>query len=93
MKFAINAVLILMILGLVYLLVDSIQEPIEFQTEKERRSRVVIDKLQEIREAQRMHRDIRGVFANDFDSLIHVLRTDSFNLIALIGDPDDPTGA
>jgi hypothetical protein len=92
MKLAINLVLVLIVLGLVYLLVDSIREPIEFQDEKERRSTVVIDKLKEIRDAQRMHRDIKGVFANDFDSLIHVLRTDSFNRIALIGDPDDATG-
>ncbi|TVR81770.1 MAG: hypothetical protein EA409_06405 [Saprospirales bacterium] len=92
MKIAINVVLVLIIVGLVYLLIDSIQEPIEFQAEKERRSRVVIDQLRDIREAQRMFRDIRGVFSNDFDTLIHVLKTDSFNRIALIGDPDDPTG-
>lgn len=92
MKIAINVVLVLIIAGLVYLLIDSIQEPIEFQAEKERRSSVVIDQLRDIREAQRMFRDIRGIFANDFDTLIHVLKTDSFNRIALIGDPDDPSG-
>jgi type II secretory pathway pseudopilin PulG len=91
MKLILNIVLALIIIGLVYLLIASIQEPIEFQTEKERRSSVVIDQLREIRQAQQMFRDIKGVFADNFDTLIHVLRTDSFNRIALIGDPDDPT--
>lgn len=91
MKLILNVVLALIVVALVYLLITSIQEPIEFQTEKERRSTVVIDQLREIRQAQQMFRDIRGVFADNFDTLIHVLKTDSFNRIALLGDPDDPT--
>ena len=92
MRLILNLILALIVIGLVFLLISSIQEPIEFQEEKERRSRVVVEKLQEIRTTQRMYRDIRGQFANNFDSLIHVLRTDSFNRILLLGDPDDPSG-
>lgn len=91
MKLIINVVIALIIVGLVYLLVDSIQEPIEFQKEKDRRSTVVIDKLKEIRDAQQMFRDIRGMFADNFDTLVHVLKTDSFTQIVLIGNPDDPS--
>ncbi|TVQ44407.1 MAG: hypothetical protein EA362_10190 [Saprospirales bacterium] len=91
MKLILNIVLALIIVALVYFLIVSIQEPIEFQSEKERRSSVVVEQLREIRQAQQMFRDIRGVFADNFDSLIHVLKTDSFNRIVLLGDPDDPT--
>ncbi|TVR86563.1 MAG: hypothetical protein EA411_10105 [Saprospirales bacterium] len=92
MKLIINLVIVLIIGGLVYLLIDSIREPINFQNEKDMRSSAVIDQLRDIRQTQRMYRDIKGMFANNFDTLIHVMKTDSFNHIRLIGDPDDPTG-
>lgn len=92
MKLILNIVLALIVVALIFLLINSIKEPIAFQDEKERRSEVVVDKLKDIRSAQQMYRDIKGQFANNFDSLIHVLKTDSFNRITLIGDPDDPTG-
>jgi hypothetical protein len=91
MKIVINVVLILLALLLGYLLYRSIEEPIRFRAEKQKRENAVIDKLQKIRTAQELYRGITGGFANDFDTLRYVLLNDSFTLVSVFGDPDDPT--
>ncbi|MCB0579058.1 MAG: hypothetical protein KDD10_07080 [Phaeodactylibacter sp.] len=86
----INLVLAAIIVGLVWVLISSIREPIAFKAEKEKRERAVIDKLMKIRTAQEAFRNIKGGFAPSFDSLSYVLKTDSFMIVSVIGDPDDP---
>jgi hypothetical protein len=90
MRLVINVILFLIIAALVWLLAQSIREPIAFKNEKDRRERVVIDKLKEIRRAQEAFRDIKGGFAPTFDSLRNVLNRDSFRIVQVFGDPDDP---
>lgn len=90
MRILINLILAVIVIGLVWVLIMSIREPIAFKAEKEKRERAVVDRLMDIRTAQEAFRDIKGGFAPDFDSLSYVLRNDSFALIKVIGDPDDP---
>mgnify|MGYP006285337793 FL=1 len=90
MRLVINLILIAIVAFLVYALYSSIREPIAFKTEKERRERLVVDKLIKIRTAQEAYRDITGEFAPNFDTLAYVLENDSFQIIKVIGDPDDP---
>ena len=47
-------------------------------------------KLETIRKTQEMYRDITGEFAANFDTLNQVLTEESFALIKVVGDPDDP---
>ena len=90
-KLIINLVLVLVIFGLVYVLYSSIREPIAFQAELSKRKTAVIDKLIMIRSAQELYRDVSGgSFANDFDSLKHIIRTGKVQVISVYGDPDDP---
>jgi len=91
MRIAVNLVLVLVILGLAYVLYQSIREPIAFNSERTKREQAVVDKLRTIRTAQEFYRDITGEFASDFDTLAYVLRYDSFSIIKVIGDPDDPS--
>lgn len=91
MRLLINAILILLVAGLVLVLVGSIQEPINFKNEKQKRERAVIDKLMTIRNAQELYRSIKEEFAPDFETLKKVLETENFAIIKVIGDPDDPT--
>jgi len=77
---------------LLYVLYDSIREPIVFKAVKERRENAVIDKLISVRKAQEMYRDITGKFAHNFDTLSDVLTNGQFALVMVTGDPDDPTG-
>lgn len=90
MRLVINVLLFLIIIGLIWVLIGSIREPIEFKAEKEKRERAVIEKLMEIRTMQEFFRNIKGGFAPDFDSLAKVLSTENFAIVAVIGDPDDP---
>ena len=44
-----------------------------------------------VRGAQELYRDVSGgAFANNFDSLKHVIRTGKVQVISVYGDPDDP---
>lgn len=90
MRILINLILAVIVVGLVWVLIQSIREPIAFKAEKEKRERAVVDKLMQIRTAQEAFRDITGGFAPTFDSLAYVLKNDSFAIIKVIGDPDDP---
>lgn len=91
MRLIINLVLVLIIVGLIYLLAESIREPIAFKAEKDRREQAVIDKLREIREAQEVYRSVSGgPFAPTWDTLTQVLREGQIPFISVIGDPDDP---
>ncbi|HMO38719.1 MAG TPA: hypothetical protein PKC76_07515 [Saprospiraceae bacterium] len=95
MRLVINIFLFVVIIGLVWLLIQSIREPIAFNSERTKREQAVVAKLMEIRKAQEAFRDIKGGFAPTFDSLRHVLMNDSFRIVQVFGDPDDPnyTGA
>jgi hypothetical protein len=92
MKLALNIFLFILIIILVYFLIGSIKEPIQFKAEKERREAAVIQKLIEIRKAQELYRGVTGQFAANFDTLSEVLKRDKFRIIKVIGDPDDPSG-
>ena len=91
MKILINLVLVAIIALLAYMLYANIKDPIAFQDVKNKRSKAVVERLQDIRTAQEIYRDIKGTFANSFDSLSHVLKNDSIPFENIIGDPDDPT--
>ena len=90
MRLVINLILAAIVVGLIWVLISSIREPIAFKAEKERRERAVIDRLMDIRTAQEFYRDITGLFAPSFDTLSDVLRTGKFQIVSVIGDPDDP---
>lgn len=90
MRIVINLVLAAIVIGLVWVLISSIREPIKFKAEKQKREQAVVDRLMKVRQAQEAFRYMKGGFAPTFDSLSHVLRTDSFAIIKVIGDPDDP---
>lgn len=91
MKILINIVLVALIAFLAYMLYANIKEPIAFQDTKNARAKVVVERLQDIRTAQEIYRDIKGQFASSFDTLVYVLKNDSIPFENIIGDPDDPT--
>lgn len=90
MKIVVNLLLGAVIALIIWLLVVNIREPIAFKKEKEIRENAVIEKLKEIRTAQDLYRSITGSFSGSFDSLKHTLQTDSFMIVNVMGDPDDP---
>ena len=80
----------MIIIILCYLIVESIMEPIRFNREVEVRESATIDKLIEIREAQKAYKDIYKRYTGSFDTLIAFLDTGSFSVIKAIGEiPED----
>lgn len=77
-------VLIIIILG--YLIVESIMEPIHFNQEVEVREQATIDRLIDVREAQKAYKDIYKRYTGSFDTLISFLDTGSFAVVKAIGE-------
>ncbi len=92
MKYIINILLLALVLVLGYMLYYGIKEPIAFGDTKTLRKDAVTDRLKQVRYAQEFYRDITGEFAKSFEDLKTVLSTDSFTLVKIIGNPDDPNG-
>ncbi len=88
MRIAINIILVLVIAALAYILIDSIREPIEFQSQRAVREGAVTSKLEQIRIAQESFRDITGKFAHNFDTLSQVLKNENFTIVSILGDID-----
>ena len=81
MKIAAQAVLWILIVFFSYKIYDSINGPINFNQTKNERYAQVIDRLKDIRKAQIAHKDVKGVFANNFDSLVAFVDSGIFTLI------------
>ena len=81
-------VLIIIILG--YLIVESIMEPIRFNQEVEVREQATIERLIDIRDAQKAYKDIYKRYTGSFDTLKSFLDTGSFAVVKAIGEiPED----
>ena len=91
MRLIINLILVALVRVLIYVLYSSINEPIEFQAEKNRREGAVINRLTDIRKTQELYREVHGEYAKDFDSLISTIRDGKIPVVKVVGDPDDPS--
>ncbi len=78
MKIILQSVLWLVILFLGYLIYNSVQAPIEFQKVKKKRYLPTIDKLKDVRKAERAAREVTGEYIGDWDSLIRFIDTAEF---------------
>lgn len=85
MRTVIQILLGLAILVLAYFVYESIQKPIRFNKAKDIRERAAINRLIDIREAQKAYKDVNLEYTDNFDSLVHFLRTDSFEITKAIG--------
>jgi hypothetical protein len=88
-----NLILVALIGFLVFLLIKSIEEPIAFKEELEARRDAVVEKLITIRTAQKAYYGIKQEYAADFNSLKKSLSSDTFLIINVNGDPDDPNNS
>lgn len=87
-KIIINVVLTIVIIGMGWFLYTEIQEPIIFEKAKKVRYEATVVRLKQVREAQKAYKDLKGEYADNFDSLLTSIKTDSFPVIKVIGDPD-----
>ena len=83
------AVLPAIILTLLYLVFASVSEPIDFNDEKARRSKVAIQRLKDIRELQEAFKSAHGRYAPTMDSLILFYNNGEIEILKNIGSNDD----
>ena len=70
----------MLILIFASLLFTSIYDEIKFDEVKNTRYQVVIKNLKDIRDTQLAHRTVKGVFQNNWDSLVKFVEIDSFTI-------------
>ncbi len=91
MRLIINLILLAIVAALIYVLVDSIREPIAFKNEKDKREAAVVDRLMDLRRGQEIYRTITGgAFASNWNDFKDVLTNGKIPYVKVIGDPDDP---
>jgi len=81
MKIALQAVLWILAIFFSYKIYDAINGPINFNKTKNERYAKVINKLKDIRKAQIAHKDVTGIYSNNFDSLVKFVENGIFTLI------------
>ena len=86
MRRVIQVLFVLIIIVLGYLIVESIMEPIRFNQEVEARETATINRLIDIREAQKAYKDVYKRYTGSFDTLIDFLQIDSFSVTKAIGE-------
>ena len=89
MKKAIQIVLGLGIIALAFVIYKQVMTPLEFRAERERREKVVIERLKNIREAQRAFKKVHMRYTSSFDTLINFVLNDSLEYEKIIGSEDD----
>ncbi len=88
MRLIINVILFVVTLVLIFILWKSIQEPIAFKAEFDKRKSAVVAQLIKNRDAQIAYRNLTGEFAPNYDTLKQVIMNDSFEIVSIIGDID-----
>jgi hypothetical protein len=89
MKAVINILLTVVIVILVYLLYESIMDPIRFNNEKDLREEAIKERLVDIRDAQVLFRQKYGRYTGSFDTLINFIKYDSIPVVYREGQLTD----
>lgn len=89
MKKAFQIFLLLLIVFLGYLITKSINEPIKFKDEKDKRDNKTIQRLKDIRTAEVAFKSKYDRYTGSFDTLINFAKRDSFIVVKQIGSEED----
>lgn len=89
MKKLVHALLLLAIAALAYLLFESIMDPIRFNEGKDKRYHAAVERLKNIRTAERAYKSEHGRFTGSFDTLVNFLKTGTMTIEMQIGSMDD----
>lgn len=87
----IQIVLLLVIIVLAYLVYQSVNKPLKFNAEKDKREVLVIQDLKDIRSGQLIYKKMHDQYAKDFDTLMMFLRDGQIPIVKKVPDPEDTT--
>ena len=82
-------VLVIPILLLIWLTVQSVMEPVNFNKHKDYRESVAIQRLKDIRELQVAYKNVYGRYASTMDSLQLFYKTGKMKVTMSVGSKDD----
>ncbi|MBQ9475352.1 MAG: hypothetical protein IJU69_03755 [Bacteroidales bacterium] len=88
-KIAIEAVLLIACIGLVFAIYKSIMQPVEFNRQKEYRESVAIQRLKDIRTLQVAFKSVYGRFSPTADSLVNFYNNGKMEIQMQVGSKDD----
>ncbi|MBO4467012.1 MAG: hypothetical protein J5745_02765 [Bacteroidales bacterium] len=88
-KIILEVVLGLLIAGLAWAFIASIQKPVKFQDEVAARSKVGIQRLKDIRTLQEAFKSVNGRFSPTVDSLVMFYEGGKMDIVMQIGSHDD----
>ncbi len=89
MKRAIQIVLLLVIVALGFLVYLSINEPIEYEKQYNKRTEAVVNRLKLIRDAQVAYKTIHGKYTGSFDTLIDFIKNGQLKMLRMEGALND----
>ena len=89
MKTVIHVILIAAICVVSYFILESVMQPIRFNSEQKLRYEATIERLKDIRTAQLAFRQEHRRYTGSFDTLIDFLKTGTFSMVRIVGDLDD----
>ena len=81
--------LAVVVVALAIVVYRQITIPLQFQKEVATRSAVVIDRIKDIRTAERAYKQKNDIYTSDFDSLINFVLNDSLTYLRAFGSADD----
>lgn len=89
LKTIISLVLLCCIFGLVYLIYDSIMQPVRFNKEQAAREKVAIQQLKDIRDLQVAYKSVNNRYTASFDTLKQFYKEGQMSVLMQIGSLDD----
>lgn len=89
MRKAVQIILGVAIIGLVWWIAALISQPLSFEKQLKERNAVVVEKLKDIRTAERAYKSKYKKFTGDFDTLIYFILNDSLQMERKLVDEDD----
>lgn len=87
----INIVLFAVIVFLAIKVIQSIQAPIDFGNEKDKREAQVVQRLKDIRDAEVQYKQAHNKYTSNFDTLIDFCSNYMIPVVNMIPDPEDTT--
>lgn len=88
-KIVIELVLLVVILGLVYAIYNSIMQPVNFNKQQAQREKVGIQRLKDIRTLQVAYKGVTGKFVSTVDSLCDFYNNGKMKIVMQVGSEDD----
>ncbi len=88
-KKILQILLAIVIVGCVWVIYDQISTPIKFESEMKQKKAAVIERIKDIRSAERAYKLKYQRFTDDFDSLAHFILNDSLKMERKLVDEDD----